>query len=95
MSTALSGRRTRHGSSTHPGHAYQPKPRECAMLLLHLIDAKQVEAGKEVTRARLSEATLRKLWCRRRITTDFVHEVQEPAFDGWVGRHSSQDRPTP
>ena len=84
----LSGRK-RHGSelgeSTHSGRAYQPTPRECAMLLLRLIEAKQTEAEKDVTRARLSEATLRKLWCRSRITTEFVHEVQEWLFmAGWV-----------
>ena len=67
------------------GRAYQPTPRECAMLLLRLIEAKQTEAGKDVTRTRLSEATLRKLWCRGRLTTEFVHEVQEWLFmAGWV-----------
>ncbi len=66
-------------------HAYQPTPRECAMLLLRLIEAKQTEAGKDVTRTRLSEGTLRKLWCRSRITTEFVHEVQEWLYmAGWV-----------
>jgi len=84
----LSGRK-RHGSdlgeSTHSERAYQPPPRECAMLLLGLIEAKQTEAGKDVTRTRLSEATLRRLWCRSRITTEFVHEVQEWLFmAGWV-----------
>jgi len=65
--------------------AYQPTPRECAMLLLRLVEAKQTEAGKDVTRTRLSEAALRKLWCRSRITTKFVHEVQEWLFmAGWV-----------
>ena len=65
--------------------ASQPTPRECALLLLGLIEAKQTEAGKDVTRARLSEATLRRLWCRSRITTEFVHEVQEWLFmAGWV-----------
>jgi hypothetical protein len=67
------------------GRAYQPTTRECAMLLLWLIVAKQTEAEKDVTRTRLSEATLRKLWCRSRITTEFVHEVQEWLFmAGWV-----------
>lgn len=84
----LSGRK-RHGSdlgeSTHSERAYQPTPRECAMLLLRLVEAKQTEAGKDVTRTRLSEAALRKLWCRSRITTEFVHEVQEWLFmAGWV-----------
>jgi hypothetical protein len=66
-------------------HAYQPTARECAMLNLRLIEAKQTETGKDVTRTRLSEATLRKLWCRSRLTTEFVHEVQEWLFmGGWV-----------
>jgi hypothetical protein len=66
-------------------HAYQPTARECAMLNLRLIEAKQTETGKDVTRTRLSEATLRKLWCRSRLTTEFVHEVQEWLFmAGWV-----------
>jgi hypothetical protein len=82
-------RRKRHGSdsgeTTHSERAYQPTPRECAMLLLGLIEAKRTEAGKDVTRTRLSEATLRRLWCRSRITTEFVHEVQEWLFmAGWV-----------
>ena len=65
--------------------AYQPTPRECAMLLLQLIEAKHAETGKDVTRTRLSEATLRKLWCRSRLTAEFVHGVQEWLFmAGWV-----------
>jgi hypothetical protein len=66
-------------------HAYQPTTRECAMLTLGLMKAKHTETGKDVTRTRLSEATLRKLWCRSRLTTEFVHEVQEWLFmAGWV-----------
>ena len=68
-----------------PRHAYQPTARECAMLLLQLIEAKHTQTGKDVTRTRLSEATLRKLWCRSRLTTEFVHKVQEWLFmSGWV-----------
>ena len=66
-------------------HAYQPTARECAMLLLQLVEAKHTQTGKDVTRTRLSEATLRKLWCRSRLTTEFVHKVQEWLFmAGWV-----------
>ena len=55
------------------------------MLLLQLIAAKQTEAEKAVTRTRLSEGTLRRLWGRGRITTEFVHEVEEWLFTaGWV-----------
>jgi hypothetical protein len=55
------------------------------MLLLQLIKAKHAETGKDVTRTRLSEATLRKLWCRSRLTTEFVHDVQEWLFmAGWI-----------
>lgn len=65
--------------------AYQPAPRECAMLLLKLIEVKQQETGKEVTRTRLSESTLRRLWCRGRLPADFVQEVQEwLLMAGWV-----------
>src|SRR6185437_13941397 len=67
------------------GRAYQPTARECAMILLQLIEAKHTETKKDVTRARLSEATLRKLWCRSRLTIGFVDEVQEWLFlAGWI-----------
>jgi hypothetical protein len=57
--------------------AAQPNARECAMLIAHLLATKQGEVEKEVTRARLAEVTLRRLFCRQRIPAEFLLEVQE------------------
>lgn len=68
--------------------AYQPTPRECAMLVVHLIEAKDLETKKnekKVTRARLSENSLRRLWSRSHLTSSFLVEVQEWLFRaGWM-----------
>ena len=67
------------------GRFYQPTPRECALLVLHLIRAKESESHREVTRARLTELTLRRLWNVTRITADHVAEVQELLLHaGWA-----------
>jgi hypothetical protein len=76
------------GNSTQ--RLYQPTERECALLVLRLVQAKAHESGRVVTRARLSEITLRNLWVRSRITDDFVAGVQEILIHGgwalfWVG----------
>ena len=78
------------GDPETAGFAYQPTPRECAILVVHLIETKEREltlqkAGKAVTRARLSENALRRLWCRKHLTSSFLIEVQEWLFRaGWV-----------
>ena len=55
------------------------------MLIVHLLTRKQGEATKEVTRARLSEITLRRLFGRQRISPELLLEVQEWLFRvGWV-----------
>jgi hypothetical protein len=66
--------------------ASRPNRRECAMLVVHLIDTKQKEVtGKEVTRARLSEIALQRLFKRQRISPRLLLEVQEWLFRvGWV-----------
>jgi hypothetical protein len=67
------------------GRFHQPTPRECALLVLHLIRAKESETHREVTRARLTELTLRRLWNVTRITADHVAEVQELLLHaGWT-----------
>jgi hypothetical protein len=67
------------------GRASRPDERECAMLIAHLLATRQEEVEKEVTRARLSELTLRRLFQRQQITPDFLAEVQEWLFrTGWV-----------
>jgi hypothetical protein len=59
---------------------YMPNARECALLLLHLIQAKESESGKPLSRFRVSEISLRRLWGRRRITPEFVDDVNEWVF---------------
>ena len=56
---------------------YKPSERECALPLLELIRSKEQEMGKEMTRLRIAEISLRRLWVRRRITPDLVEGVSE------------------
>ena len=58
---------------------YKPSERECALLLLELIRSKEQEMGKEMTRLRIAEISLRRLWVRRRITPELVEGVS-----GWL-----------
>jgi len=65
--------------------ASRPDARETALLLAHLLAAKQEAGSKEVTRARLAEITLRRVSGRNRLTVEFVAEVQEWLLRaGWV-----------
>lgn len=57
-----------------------PQARECAILLLLLADHRE-NLGKGITRFRLSELTLKRLWQRNRITDELLKEVQE-----WLAR---------
>ncbi len=56
---------------------YKPTERECALLLLQLIKSKEQDMGKEMTRLRIAEISLRRLWVRRRITPELVEGVSE------------------
>src|SRR5688500_6880298 len=56
---------------------YKPTVRECALLLLRLMAVKEEERGREVTRLRVAEISLRRLWGRRRISPEFAEEVAE------------------
>jgi hypothetical protein len=57
----------------------QPDPRQAALLVLHVLRT------KDITRARLTEITLRRLWRRTRISQELVLEVQEYLLHaGWV-----------
>jgi hypothetical protein len=75
-----------------PGRYYQPTPREAALLVLHLLRTKEralltkvPKTERELTRARLTEITLRRLWSRTRISNEFLAEVQEYLLHaGWV-----------
>jgi hypothetical protein len=67
--------------------ASRPDERQCAMLIVHLLTTRQQELGanREVTRARLSEITLQRLFKRQRIGAEFLAEVQEWLFRvGWT-----------
>ena len=57
-----------------------PSAQECAILLLHLIEVRGGES-QPVNRVRLSELTLRRLWSRTRLSSEFLEEVQE-----WLSR---------
>ena len=62
--------------------ASRPDERQCAMLIAHLLAAKQQDLpdNRELTRARLSEITLRRLFKRRRISPELLADVQEWLF---------------
>jgi hypothetical protein len=64
---------------------YRPTPRECAILLLRLFQTKEVEAGKTLTRIRLAEFTLKRLWARHRLDPDFLKQVEDWLYNaGWA-----------
>ena len=57
------------------------------MLIAHLLATKQekLPGDREITRARLSEITLQRLFKRRRISPELLADVQEWLFRvGWV-----------
>jgi hypothetical protein len=63
----------------------QPTAREAALLVLHLVFTKQRETNRQVTRARLSELAVRRLWVRSRIPEEFFQDVQEILIHaGWA-----------
>jgi hypothetical protein len=55
-------------------------PQECAVLLLRLLEVRN-EESPSVSRVRLSELTLRRLWGRDRISRELLEEIQE-----WLSR---------
>jgi hypothetical protein len=56
---------------------YKPTPRECTLLFLRLIEVRAQRTGKSVTRIRLAEITLKRLWNRERIGEQFLADVEE------------------
>jgi hypothetical protein len=60
---------------------YMPNSKECALLLLRLIQTKEEESGRPLSRFRVSEITLKRMWGRHRLTPDFITDVNE-----WVLR---------
>ena len=64
---------------------YKPTARECTLLFLRLIEAMEEATGKPMTRARLAEITLKRLWNRERLTEQFLAEVEEWFLtEGWA-----------
>ncbi len=59
------------------GMPHRPDALEGALLVLRLIESKERELGKGITRFRVSESTLKRLWGRSRIPLDYLHEVEE------------------
>ncbi|QJP14618.1 hypothetical protein G3545_13770 [Starkeya sp. ORNL1] len=65
--------------------ARKPTPRESALLLALLIRRKEEESGKALTRVRVAEISLRRLWLRNKLTDNFISEVKEWFEDsGWA-----------
>ena len=64
------------GSCAVPAR-YMPDARECALLLLRLLQSKEAESGRALSRFRVAEISLRRIWGRHRITPEFVDDVNE------------------
>ena len=63
---------------------YKPTARQCALLLLRLIEVKEQEMGRAVSRLRIAEVSLKRLWGRRRISPEFTEEVAEWVSDAGI-----------
>jgi hypothetical protein len=44
---------------------------------MHLIASKERELGREVTRLRVAEITLKRLWGRSRLSPELIEEISE------------------
>jgi hypothetical protein len=64
---------------------HKPDSREAALLLLHAIEERGQRRGKEMTRARLSRATLKSLWNRENLSEPWLDGVNEWLLSaGWT-----------
>ena len=60
------------------GRYHQPSARECALLVLRLLQAREEELkDRELSRARISQSTLRALCGRSQISNDRLLDIQE------------------
>jgi len=64
---------------------HQPSARECALLVLRLLQAREEELkDRELSRARISQSTLRTLCGRSQISNDLLLGIQEFLLvSGW------------
>jgi hypothetical protein len=73
-----------------PNPPLLPSEWQCALLILRLIQAREDEfkergLERKISRARLSQNTIRKLCCRSQIPPDFLLEIQEYLLTaGWA-----------
>jgi hypothetical protein len=64
---------------------YKPNEREAALLLLRLIETRDDGREKSMTRVRLAEITLKRLWNRELLTEQFLSDVSEWLLSaGWA-----------
>jgi hypothetical protein len=64
---------------------YKPSPKECALLLLRLVEEREQRRKQKMTRVRLAEMTLKHLWNRQRLAEQFLHDVEEWLLTaGWA-----------
>jgi hypothetical protein len=64
---------------------YKPNPREAAMLFLKLVDEREKRRDKAMTRAQISEGSLKRLWKRERLSDQFLGEVEDWLLSaGWA-----------
>jgi hypothetical protein len=64
---------------------YKPDSREAALLLLRALEERGQRRGKEMTRARLSRVTLKRLWNRENLSELWLNEVNEWLLSaGWT-----------
>ena len=54
-----------------------PDPQECAILLLLLIRAKEKDSQRPLSRIRLAEITLKRLWRRHRLREELLGSIEE------------------
>jgi hypothetical protein len=67
------------------GPLYKPTAREAALLLLCLIESRNEERDKPMTRVRLAEITLKRLWNREQLSARFLSEVGDWLLSaGWT-----------
>ncbi len=68
-----------------PRTRFKPDPRECAILFLKLIEEREKRRDKKMTRAKISEGSLKGLWKRGRFSDPFLAEVQDWLLSaGWA-----------
>ena len=75
----------KRGTMSSPQPIVKLSPREAALITLGALENRGQRRGKELTRARLSAATLKALWNRETLTPQWIEEVNEWLVSaGWI-----------